>query len=273
MASNRYTPLERRLIKRGEYTGNTVHVANVQLDRSIRRLRGYRDPYMSRMEVYAAISSELDASLTALEQANPRDRNQPITWNDYYRLLGRVAFVHEAVVAPALIQTGDSQAKATLTNGTAGINVEIIESAVEEYNNSKQNPQEQAMLLGVINEHTAAAIGNRAQNGNELFLPGSIIGDLHNQLDITRYHTPHDEGYKTGVQIKSSKNWESQYTPIRNDRLVIYAKDFMNHLDLMTSKTLIKEHGGENLSAAEELHLHQAQAKFRTKIAQFALTA
>lgn len=252
----------------------SIAVVTDTIDKKIRNMRRWRDlPEMTEEDVRQTLAPALEDARSILGEANPfRDRSN---WNSYYRLMARVGFAAELVLAPQVFSNDDLDARVDLVNGTSGIATDIVEKALIHYYDPQAREIDQAQLRGVINEYTTIALVNYPQDGNGIALPGSLLTDTVRKIDSIYYGTDKDgRHYRTYMQTKSSKRpiaEELKKMPgYRGDVAYVFATDFGNGFGVedgfATSNILVRESQGQEVPKKARNRIFEANKTIEKRI-------
>lgn len=243
---------------RAHELGQLGRVTN-KIDNKIRKLRK-RQALNPQPE--GAVQEQLEHTLEIANNIlNEQDSSlEDFSWNDYYRLMGRIAFAPELVIAPQLFSTNNFEHRAALADGTSGKAIEIVADALGQFNTGANDTYRKAELQGVINEYTPIGLINRRQDGISLALPSSLYSDLVRKVDHI-YHSSDDfdTHFQTNIQAKSGLRMPSRHRHPQS--AYVYASDFSNVGQRGTfpmSMLLVKELQGEMLTCGEDRRINFA---------------
>lgn len=263
---------KRRLSHREKYLRHVQNLGPVAIvtesfDRSVVRARS--KPHVIDMtdeEVHDLLRPTIEEAQEVIASVDPFTDHT--SWNDLYRLIGRVSFAAELVRVPRAFVTDDYENRARIANGTSGIATDIVEQALSNFYDPRTTQKQHTELRGVVNEYTPIALINYPQDGRGIALPGSLRADNVAKTDSFYYGTDNEgRHYRMGLQFKSKRrpltDEEKENTQIYENVAYIHANDFGNiHAEdgFSVSNILVSEYHGRPLTEKQEQRLAKAQS-------------
>ncbi len=228
----------RELFEASYHQKDHLRLEGLKLDESIAQLQYIFGKY-GEAEDFQSLCDQLYAETA---QKAKIIAQKPIeNWNDYFRLLSRMDSIDVAARAKVLFSEPKSSVeRSKLADGYEGVIVDRLRLALDTYDTMEGIDSEE--LTGVINEHTALALFNRAQLASRIAIPASTVDDLRHSIDIDFLRMAQSGGsYTQPVQVKTSpfalKN-EFKYAKI----LYIDAENMDNYRnDFTCSRLLVEE--------------------------------
>jgi hypothetical protein len=260
---NRRIPLPQRLGHepgRQEYTTASLepHAVITRVDTTLYQLHRYglavqNDYLPDYSQDIAQLHHLLDQSLEALTQGASR-----FSWQQYYELLSRAAFLRELAYAPVYLSNNSDQHQEIrqFTDGVYGLNAHLLADALEHYDNPVATESDRGHLRGVLHEQTAAALLNRPQLPRYVALPANHAADTQHKTDIIYYHRSKYGGCATNIQVKSDPypSHVGRQTP---EYGILVTSADMKNVNLETSRAIVAElyaessHSPQNLDAIQ----------------------
>jgi hypothetical protein len=254
-------------------TGQHVLKTSFSLDAGIRALQAYaiHKPNRVSLDFNGAIEKMERQAYTTLEQHH---KDGLSSWNEYYRLISKAAFLEQSILAPFLFEDPlDLDVIERITDSLYGINGDILDHELHNYD-AQHNRRQRAELIGAIQEQTVPALlhrpedqsVNRFENKWRLVLPAETGDDLRRRTDLSLWRradnlTPVE---RIPIQVKSFLHrGETEQDTTPDGGITITAADFGN-ADLTISRLIVKElalrHPG-GLSAHELATLNHAKER------------
>jgi len=263
---------------RQEYITTSLepHAVITKVDTTLYRLHRYglamqNDYLPDYAQDIAQLHHLLDQSLEVLTQGAGR-----FSWQQYYDLLSRAAFLRELAYAPVYLNNNSEHKEIRqFTDGVYGLNAHLLADALEHYDNPTATESDRGHLRGVLHEQTAAALLNRPQLPRYVALPANFAADTQHKTDIIYYHRSRFGGCATNIQVKSDPfpSKISRQTPKHG--ILVTSAD-MNNVQLETSRAIVAElysessHSPQNLDATQTRFAAIVNSRIAARDARYA---
>lgn len=194
LAYDLHTPVDHTLIRQRGASESPVTqgivAANNYIDEQIEVMQKERLDGMPAVDMQERKQALRDLGREAMlhDQEYQLKNNQVWYLGDYYRLLGRMAFMDEIVETPRRFHVDAQRSeREELVNGIAGVSADLLSNVFETLRTPGLKYDGKTRLHGVVRELSVLSLLNRSQDPDMIALPASAKMDINKGTDIEWY--------------------------------------------------------------------------------------
>jgi hypothetical protein len=269
---------EKRLFERAAQSNNHLLQTSLLMDAQI--VAAQRRAYYQLDGQLPDFQEEIFDLTNQAHDAITKEGSDQAPRTDYYRLISQTALLEQRLKAPFVFEKPQHwKERAELVNGLYGINAQIVDEAIKEFDTPGIGRVKNAELRGVIQEQTFMALFNHKQQRQHIAVPSATCADMYKKtdVDIWTMHDKQTDPFYLPVQIKSSA-WcdDGQSTP--ENGVTIFGHEYNNVRHLNISRLIVRDHRymigvGQALSPIDNQRLELAEAKLFAALEQKAQRA